>query len=209
MSNTPSDTFGPYSDMVIDQSDPAHIEFYETFGRMDVADHNVPTPDVDVPVSPTPATHNDQAQTVNTTQQIGATHPSIADSNAPPIEVQISLAAHAAILGMTEEELAQILATDPDASEQEIDHNLTHAPPLVPLVQNPDYWNPEEVQEHDRGNGTIDPRLLMLWPSNETTTRTPYRLTTVTPDLTITEPELSPRALRALRRARRQEGSRQ
>ncbi|RPB21154.1 hypothetical protein L211DRAFT_890452 [Terfezia boudieri ATCC MYA-4762] len=217
--NLPSH-FGPYSNEVIDHSDPTIIEFHGTFGMMDEISRNTPTPDMSVPNlldKPAPTTKQNTTQHVKPTiqQATSAVTELNTESNLDEIAVQFSLGMHAAILGITQEELTQFLATAPEVSEEEIDHILTNLPPLVE--------NPQELQEHASGNqhnntleyhpttsdtSTIDPRLLMLLGThynvpNAQPESAIHQQTVITlaPTVTVAKPELSPRALRALRRA--------
>lgn len=175
--NNPINPWAPYSNDFIDVTDPAVQEFYETFGAAQAPNLAPPTAALsfrgrNLPPQIFPREHvSPSIQQVTyglSTLSLGEGAPSMAP---PATHNEFSLAAHAAILGVTEEELAQMLALAPDVSEQEIAQILTNAPQLV---QDPDLYFPEE--EHIWGNlpytpahaptslATVDPAHIMLPP---------------------------------------------
>jgi len=226
MSGTPPYLFGPYSDEVIDQYDPTHLEFYDTFGRVDVTNNNPPAADRDVAVpslsvNPELTAHPYPSQLLNpttlhtVTEQVisDATDPNIAESNVPPIEVQFSLAMHAAALGVTLEELTEILATTPDDAQEELTEILATTGDATEQEIDLNYQSDNIFEDHSASTDTVDPRSLMLWPYHsdlpnnqpESAVHQRAALAAQAPTVTESEPQLSARALRAQRRIRRQE----
>ncbi|KAF8442681.1 hypothetical protein BGX38DRAFT_1144059 [Terfezia claveryi] len=268
---TPLSHFGPYSNDVIDHSDPAIIEFYNTFGMMmDDMSNNTPAPDMTVPNlldNPAPTTKHNHTQQVNPTIEQATT--GITDPNTEYTldenDLQFYLSMHAAILGVTQEELTQMMANAPDFSQDEIDRILTNAPGIsqdeidriltnapeisqdeidriltnapefsqdeidriltnmTPLVENPEFLHPYELQEHASGNqdnntlhstttdtSTVDPRLMLSQTHSNVPNAQPESaihqevVTIPAPTVNVSGPKLTPRALRALRRSLRQ-----